>query len=160
MTPDAAYRAALKLLAGRELSEAQIRQRLLRRGFSSDAVADAVERLRQGGALDDERTAAMIARKEASVRHRGAVRARRAVEQAGISAAVARKVVGEIFSAIDSTALLEQALVKRLHGRTQFANLEELGRVQRYLIGQGFEPAAVRAALRARGNFPNDDDGQ
>jgi regulatory protein len=145
-----AYLTGLKMLARRELSEKQVRQRLLQDGYSSEAVGEAVDRLRAERAIDDERVAAVIARTQTTVRRRGAIRVRREIEQAGISSSVARRVVEETFEAIDSSALLEQTLTKRLHGRQHIVDQKELQRLHRYLIAQGFEADAVMKALNTR----------
>ena len=48
-----AYVAALRLLAQRRLTEAQLWQRLDRKGFAEAAIREAVERVRRDGFLDD-----------------------------------------------------------------------------------------------------------
>ena len=50
------------MLGRRELSEAQVRQRLARRGHEPDSVDAAVARLRQERAIDDTRVAEAIVR--------------------------------------------------------------------------------------------------
>jgi regulatory protein len=143
-----AYLDALRMLARRELSEAQIRQRLARRDHDPDLVDEAVARLKHERAIDDVRVAEAIARNETSVRKRGRLRVRRKIESAGIGAATAKHAVDEVFGAIDADALLESALAKRLrHGRA-IADDREFNRLYRYLIGQGFEPDRVLARLR------------
>src|SRR5439155_13257807 len=133
-----AYLHALKMLARRELSEAQVRQRLARSAYQQQAIDSAVARLRDERALDDMRVAGAIARTETSVRGRGKLRVRRQIEQAGIASATARRVVDEAFESIDADALLEASLAKRLRGRPQIADQAEFGRLYRYLLGQGF----------------------
>jgi SOS response regulatory protein OraA/RecX len=59
------------MLAGRELSEAQVRQRLIRRGHDAADIDTAIERLKSNGTIDDARAAAVIARRETTVRRRG-----------------------------------------------------------------------------------------
>ena len=145
-----AYVDALKMLARRELSEAQVRQRLARLGHGADAIDDAVARLRQERAIDDARVAEAIARSESSLRRRGKVRARRRIEVAGISSAAARDAVEQVYGAIDADALLEAALARRLRGRAAIADDREFQRLYRYLIGQGFESDKVLALLRKR----------
>jgi regulatory protein len=143
-----AYLDALRMLARRELSEAQIRQRLARREHDSDLIDEAVARLKDERAIDDVRVADAIARTETSVRKRGKLRVRRKIESAGIGAATAKHAVDEAFSAIDGDALLESALAKRLrHGRT-IADEREFNRLYRFLLGQGFEPDRALAALK------------
>ena len=136
------------MLGRRELSEAQIRQRLARRGHEPDAVDPAVERLRAERAIDDARVVEAIAHTETAVHGRGKLRVRRRIEQAGIAPAAARHAIDEVFDAIDDAALLEAALARRLRGRDRVAGETEFRRLFRYLVGQGFEPDRVMAALR------------
>jgi regulatory protein len=142
-----AYIDALKMLGRRELSEAQVRQRLARREHAPDAIDTAVARLREERAIDDARAAEAIARTQTSIKRRGKLRVRRQIEQAGIQPATARRAVDEVFGALDPDALLEASLARRLHGREQIANEAERRRLYRYLIGQGFEPDRVMEAL-------------
>src|SRR5262245_10965580 len=109
-----AYTDALRMLARRELSEAQLRQRLERRGYSSDEIDRAADRLRAERALDDVRVAEAIARTQTSVKRRGKIRVRQQIQQAGIAAAIANHVVNDVFDAVDQGALLEASLAKRL----------------------------------------------
>src|SRR5262245_52234326 len=75
-----AYVDALRMLARRELSEAQVRQRLRRRAHEEDAIQEAVDRLKRERALDDERVAEALARTETSVKRRGKLRVKQAIE--------------------------------------------------------------------------------
>ena len=143
----AAYLDALRMLARRELSEAQVRQRLTRRNHPGDAVDAAIDRLREERAIDDERVAEAIARTQTSVKRRGELRVRRQIEQAGIVPATARRVARRAFEAVDADELLKASLQRRLRGRQKAANQLELRRLYRYLVGQGFEPDRVLAAL-------------
>jgi regulatory protein len=143
-----AYVDALKMLGRRELSEAQIRQRLARREHAPDAIDAAVARLREERAIDDARVAAAIARTETGIRKRGRLRVRRKIESAGISPATARHAVDEVFGALDDDGLLESALAKRLRGGAAIADEREFNRLYRYLVGQGFEPPRVLALLK------------
>jgi regulatory protein len=138
------------MLARRELSEAQVRQRLARRGHGEDAIDAAVARLIEERAIDDERVAAAIARTETSVRRRGRLRVRRQIEHAGIAAPTARRAVDEVFGDIDNDAYLQASLAKRLRGRETIADDKAFQRLYRYLVGQGFESDQVVRALKAR----------
>ncbi len=143
-----AYLDALRMLARRELSEAQVRTRLQRREHSPDEIDAAVERLRGERAIDDVRVAEAIARTETSVKRRGRLRVRRQIEQAGISAATAKRVTEDTFDALDPDALIEASLAKRLGGRDRVADDREFARLYRYLAGQGFESERIIAILR------------
>jgi regulatory protein len=145
---DDTYLTALKMLARRELSEAQLRQRLLRRQHDPDAIEAALARLKSERSLDDERVAGAIARSETNLKKRGRYRVTRQIEAAGIASSIAKRIVDETFAAIDGDALIGQALARRLRGRTRIEDDREFQRLYRYLVAQGFEPDRVMALLR------------
>ena len=147
---DDTYLTALKMLGRRELSEAQLRQRLLRRQHDPDVIEAALTRLKSDRSLDDERVAGAIARSETNLKKRGRFRVTRQIEAAGIASSIAKRVVDETFAAIDGDDLLVQALGRRLRGRTSIADDREFQRLYRYLVAQGFEPDRVLALLRSR----------
>ncbi|HEY7170036.1 MAG TPA: RecX family transcriptional regulator [Vicinamibacterales bacterium] len=138
------------MLARRELSEAQVRQRLARRAHAEADIESAVARLKEERAIDDARVAAAIARTQVSDKRRGRLRVTRQIQSAGITGSVAKQAVDGVFQSIDSAALLESALAKRLRGRDRAVDDREFQRLYRYLIAQGFEPDRVMAALEKR----------
>ena len=138
------------MLGRRELSEAQVRERLARRGHDPDSVDAAVARLLEERAIDDVRVAEAIVRTQSSTRGRGRLRVLREVERAGIAAALARRAVDEVFGGLDPDALLEASLAKRLAKGEPVADEAEFRRLYRYLMGQGFEADRIIAALKAR----------
>ena len=138
------------MLGRRELSEAQVRQRLARRGHESNAIDAAIARLREERAIDDARVAEAIARNQSSIRRRGRQRVLRQIQGVGIAGSTARRAVDEVFGGLDPDALVEASLAKRLRGRERIADHAEFRRLYRYLIGQGFEPDRILRALKAR----------
>jgi regulatory protein len=145
---NAAYLDGLKMLARRELSEHQIRQRLARKGHDSDLIDEAVARLRQERAIDDARVAAAIARTETTVKRRGRLRVRMQIERAGIDKSIAKAALDDAFDRIDDDGLLEAALRKRLRDRNHIADQREFQRLYRYLTAQGFESERILRLLR------------
>jgi regulatory protein len=145
-----AYIDGLKMLGRRELSEQQVRQRLARKEYSPDEIDEAVARLREERAIDDQRVAEAIARTETVIRKRGKGRVRLQLQRAGIARDTARQALDDVFGAIDGDALLESSLRKRLRGREAIADDREFQRLFRYLVGQGFESDRVMLALRAK----------
>lgn len=138
------------MLARRELSELQVRQRLRRKGHDPDAIDGAIAQLREERAIDDQRVAEAIARTETSIKRRGKMRVRLQIERAGISKSAAKKAIDDVFESIDDEALLEASLAKRLRGREKIADDREFQRFYRYLIGQGFDHDRVMRALQRR----------
>ncbi|HSK11290.1 MAG TPA: regulatory protein RecX [Vicinamibacterales bacterium] len=155
----AAYAAALAMLSRRELSEAQLRQRLARREHPPEAVEAAVARLTASGLLDDRRVARAAARTEAQVRSRGRLRVVQRLRALGIDPEVAAAALDEVFEAVDEEALLEAAIARRLRGPSaRIVDAAHFRRLHQQLIRQGFQPSAVSRALKARSNVRSDDE--
>lgn len=138
------------LLGQRELSEAQLRTRLLRRGCPPDAVDEAVARLTRDRTLDDGRVARAAARLEARVRGRGPARVRQRLQSLGLAPEVVQDAVQEAFQDVDESALLDAALERRLRGQA-LDDLDDRGRARliRGLVGQGFSVGAVLRKVRS-----------
>ena len=154
-----AYVTGLRMLARRELSEAQLRLRLARRQFEPDDVDDAVERLQRDGSLDDRRTALACARTEAHVKRHGQRRVLRQLQTIGIARELAAAAVKEVFADVDEDQVIEQILERRLRQPGGSERIRPtLKRVHRYLLTQGFDAARVHAAIRSRArHVPHDD---
>jgi regulatory protein len=142
--------AALKMLARRELSEAQVRQRLARRGYDESEIEPAIERLKADRSIDDVRVAGAIARTEVSLKRRGKRRVVQQIQQAGISREAARRATDEIFEDLSEDTLLASALNRRLKSGRTIVDDREFQRLYRYLTRQGFDADDVVKALAAR----------
>jgi regulatory protein len=152
-----AYSDALALLARRELSVAQLRERLLDRDHSPGDVEDAVARLLESGALDDGRVARAYARTAANVKGRGRLRITKELLAMGIARDVVAVAVAEVFGELDERALIDRAIRKKLRSGRKPSTIQERARLYQFLMRQGFSPAAVSAAMRRLG--PDQDDG-
>ena len=147
---DRAYLDGLRLLARRELSESQVRDRLARRAHPAEDIDAAVARLKSERALDDARTAAAIARTASSVRRLGPRRVRRAIEATGIDSELAEAAVQSAFEAVDAATLIEAALERRLPSHHGPVDDRTAARLYRHLLARGHDPDLVGRALRAR----------
>lgn len=152
--PRSARQIALRLLARREYSASQIRQRLTDRDLPASDINAAIERLTDAGLIDDTRVAHALARRAAEVKLRGQSRTRREIEAVGIAPDIARAAVAAVFGELDEDAVLERAITKRVVGplreRGQFR------RVYQALLRQGFPPDRVAARLLARRDEADD----
>jgi regulatory protein len=166
--PDEAARAAyahgLRLLSGRELSEAAMRTRLAARGFADDAVDAATARLVQVGALSDQRAVKAVARTLVLVKRRGRLRARRELELKGFRAEDAATAVAELVSDDDEREAIERALDARLRARPAVRfDTAAMTRLYAFLIRKGFAAGAARDAVRRRfrtASLPDDAAGE
>jgi regulatory protein len=146
-----AYLDGLKLLARRELSAHELRERLLHRDHSREDVQAAIEQLLESGALDDGRLARAHARTAAGVKGRGRLRVMRELLARGIPNEVATAAVADVFGELDERTLISRALQKKLRGRPRVTDQAEHARLYQYLMRQGLTPAGVVAALRRIG---------
>jgi regulatory protein len=147
---DSARVAALKLLARRELSELQIHQRLVRRGYAVDEIDDAIAQLKSDKSIDDTRVAGAIARTETALKRRGRLRVAQQLARAGIARSTAREAIDRTFNELDDDALLQQALSRRLKGDRLIEDDREFQRLYRYLMAQGFEGDKILDVLKTR----------
>jgi regulatory protein len=145
-----AYLSALTMLSRRDLSERQLRDRLARKKFSEEEIDDALSRLRDQGAANDGRVAEAIARTAVTIKRRGRLRVKREIETAGISPAIARQALDVVFGDVDSDALLEAALARKLREGRTIDDAREFKRLYRYLAAQGFESDKIVAVLKRR----------
>ena len=146
-----ALTAALTWLSQRELSTAQLRERLARRQVPDAEIERVIARLTADRTLDDERVAMAAARTEATVRRRGRRRVLHRLHEIGIARDLAERAVDAVFGDLDEQALLDQAVARSLRGAS-LASLDRAAaaRLVRRLVAQGFDAGAVYARLRRR----------
>ena len=146
--PSDPYVYGLTALGRRELTERQLRSRLLRRGCSADDIDTAIARLKREGVLDNQRAALAFARTEARIKHRGPLRIQRALETMGIDRQAARRATYEGFEERPVDEALEAALQRKLRG--PIVDDRHAQRLVAYLVRQGFDLTAAIAAVRRR----------
>ena len=152
-----AYSDALRLLAGRELSDHDLRARLIDREHPPEEIDAAIERLKETGAVDDRRVAGAYARTASKVKGRGRLRVARELQAMGIARDVITEAVAEVFGDLDERALIDRAIQKKLRGGKKPTTVQERARLYQYLMRQGFTPAAVSGALRKLGSSASDE---
>jgi regulatory protein len=146
-----AYLDGLRLLARRELSVKELRDRLVDREHPAEEIDRAIEHLLETQALDDVRVARAYARTASKVKGRGRLRVMRELNAMGIAKETASEAVADVFADLDERSLIARALQKKMRGRSRIANAAEHARLYQYLMRQGFTPAGIVAALRTVG---------
>lgn len=147
--------AALRLLVGRELTAAELRERLSRRGFPPEAIDAALDRLVSERLVDDRRAALMRARQAATLRGRGPARVALELRRAGIAPELVSEAVAEVFEEIDQHALIERAIERKLGTSPVRDRARTFRRLHAHLVRLGFAPQEVYSALRARLGAPD-----
>lgn len=147
-----AYRSAVRRLASRPRTRAELRAGLVARGFEATIVAQVLERLEGAGVLDDAEVGRAMGR-EAERRRLGSVRVARDLARRGVPEDAATAVVRDAEAADLARA---RALVERRHPQAA-TDQRARARAFRFLIGRGFPVRVARAAVLDTGAH---DDGQ
>ena len=137
------------MLARRELSTTQLRDRLCDRGVTAPAADAAIEKLRSAGAVDDRRTALAYARQALTLKQRGRRRVLREVRALGIDRSVAETAVEEVYAGVDERELVEQVVARRHSGPIDTP--AAVRRAYQALYRQGFESGTIVSVLKAHG---------
>jgi regulatory protein len=135
---------ALRLLARRDYTSAELRAKLVEREVEPADVEAVIGSFTQEKLLDDRRVAAAHARTASQIKHRGRLRIRRELEARGIDRAAITEVLGELPEADEAAGI---ALFLQ---RKRPPMLDAAGR--RRLFGQlmrrGFSADSIAKALR------------
>jgi regulatory protein len=151
--PQAAYDAALRLLARREHSPLELHLKLEQRGFSAETIKPGLEQLREQGYLSESRFAESFARHRLSQGY-GELRIRAELRQHALGS----ELIGQALEALGADwHALAAAQVRRHFGAVP-DEPQARQRVLRYLTQRGFPSSAVREAL-SRGSELGDGEG-
>src|SRR3954468_24819860 len=139
MKPDrSAHLDALHMLARRELSTRQVRDRLIDREHDPAEIDAAIERLLASGSLDDGRVAQAYVRTALKVKGRGRLRIQRELQEIGIEKEIAAEALAASFGEVDERSLVRAALKKKRRTRTRIDPPAKYARLYQFLMRQGF----------------------
>ena len=136
---------ALRFLASRSRSEAEVRQRLASRGVDAQDIEGALERLRELGYVDDADFAAAVIRARTQRRARGRRLVAEELQAKGVSEDVAESVLNASYG--DELAVarpVAERQARRLQGRG-FAEFRQ--RLGAFLVRRGFEHATAESLV-------------
>jgi len=142
-----ARQRALRRLARRDHSEAELRRALARDGFSAETVDETLERLRTERYLDDRGFAERFARSRMAHQGLGRNRVRQALRQRGVSRAIIEAGVAAGLQEVSEAEAIE-ALARRYwrqHGRDE--PLQRIRKLWVFLLRRGFPPGPTRERL-------------
>lgn len=143
--PGTARLAAICLLGRRDYTVAELRQRLLAKGYVDTDVDAALDQLRAEGLQDDRRVAAAHVRTATRLKGRGPLRIKYELQARG----VAPDAIDDSTSAVSEEDVREA--IERLIARQRLPHplsREDRQRLFQRLIRRGFPADAVLAALK------------
>lgn len=144
--PASAKVLAVRMLARREYSRAELSQRLARKGIPRDDIERALDELNAGGYLSDARFAQALVKQKSGRYGKRAIA--HALREKGIAAPDAQAAMAPL-AAIDEVADAS-ALWQRRFG-TAPANQREKARQVRFLLSRGYGLSVALRVLRAAG---------
>jgi regulatory protein len=144
------FERAVKLLAAKPRSVAELRERLLRgKNTNGEVVETVIARLREYGYLNDERFAFGYASYKVKQRPLGRRRLARELKFKKVDSGVADAALELVFSETPEEQLIDQAIAKRLRLRGKPKNRLEAKSLFDHLLRQGFEFDLVSDKVRA-----------
>ncbi len=143
------FASALRLLSNRDMSEAELRRKLARFGFSTSEIDAAISKCHDYNYLDDRRYAMLRAR---NLAHSGKGVGRKIIldlKQRGIDETTAYQVLEEISAEIPPEQVMRDLLQRRFsHFDYHQADDRERRRVIGYLQRRGFPLDLIFGVLR------------
>jgi regulatory protein len=152
------FERAVKLLAAKPRSVAELRERLLKGKGTDEAVVNTViSRLQEYGYLDDERFAFSYASFKVRQRPVGRRRLERDLKFKKVENAVANEALELVYTETPEEQLIDQAIAKRLRIRGRPKNRAEAKSLFDHLLRQGFGFELVWDKVRALSEHAEDD---
>jgi regulatory protein len=153
------FERAVKLLAAKPRSIAELRDRLLQGKDADEAVVNTViTRLQEYGYLDDERFAFSYASYKVKQRPVGRRRLERDLKFKKIESGVANEALELVYTETPEEQLIDQAIAKRLRIRGRPRNRVEAKSLFDHLLRQGFAFELVSDKVRALATDYTDED--
>jgi regulatory protein len=143
---------ALNLLSRRDHSEAELRKKLFPKGFSAEALDEAMARLQSAGYLDDRRFARSFA--ESALRNgRGyGFRLRLELSRRGIADEIIEETLAALGDEYEEVTTLSELMARKFEGFDPHqADERQKRRVISYFQRRGFSLAAIVRVFRDRG---------
>jgi regulatory protein len=142
---------ALRVLAIRPHSEAELRQKLSRRAAAPENVTATLARLREYGFADDRKFSELFAASRLQNQGFGRFRVLRDLRNKRVSSAVAEQAVSEAFAGTDEAELANNFLQRKYRGKnlSEFLSEEKnLAAAYRRLRTAGFRSGVALSVLK------------
>jgi len=140
---------AVRMLARRPLTRAEVRTRLHDRGYPEPDIEEALARLDSIGAVDDAALARHWVEVRSARKGHGARRLIRDLEARGVDPGIAQRALVEAVEGdgVDLDAVLRREAGKRVRALGARRDRRAYARVYTALLRAGFEPGEIHEAL-------------
>src|SRR5215475_1612946 len=144
-TLNRAKQQAYRHLAYRSQTSSELRDRLLRHGYTAAIIDDVLRQLASDGYIDDRKLALDWARYRLQTKPLGRRRLAWELQRRGIPSELLEEVLREVYSEFDEVMLAEQAARKRLRSKGLPRSVRDRQQHARYLLSLGFDADTVAA---------------
>ena len=145
---DRTMNRAVKLLAAKPRSVAELRQRLLEKNWTNDAIVTGViEKLKEYNYLDDAQYARNVALSKLRQKPQGKRRLQFVMSRKKLDRETVDAAIEEAFEKIPETELIEAAIEKRLRLKGHPETREEKKKFYDHLLRQGFDYDLIREKM-------------
>lgn len=167
-----AWATAIGLLARRDLSEEEVRLKLLDREFAEREVEETVSRLRERRYLDDRALALAVARARSRTKHHGPLKVRAYLSKRQIPEELAREAIRVEFpegAELERAEIALRRMARSTNPNPSAGGRDEPGsdarrkanaRLFRRLVARGYSWEAARRALSELGLPPEESRGE
>lgn len=138
---------ACKLLSYRQRSTKELTQRLKRKGFTSKAIRETVEYLRQLDYLNDENFAKSWIHDKMRSRPAGLTLFRYELRRKGIAGEVLQRALSEYASNYNEYEVAKNVAITQRNRYKDLASLKVKKRIYGYLLRRGFAQDAILQAI-------------
>jgi SOS response regulatory protein OraA/RecX len=153
------FQRAVKLLAAKPRSIAELRERLLEKQWTNEEVVEAVlERLKEYGYLNDERFAFGYAAFQVRQKPVGRQRLQRALQLKKVDRETADEAIKLVFEETPEEDLIDRAIAKRVRLRGLPQTRAETKSLLDHLLRQGFSYELAMKKVRAASAANVDED--
>jgi regulatory protein len=136
---------AVKLLAAKPRSVAELRQRLLEKLWTDEKIVDGViEKLKEYKYLDDEQFARDLAVSKLRQKPQGRRRLQQTMSQKQLDKDVVAAAISEAFETLPEEKLIDEAIQKRLRLKGKPETREDLKKFLDHLLRLGFSYDLIR----------------
>ncbi len=147
--PSSCFDRAVRILALRDHSRAELHRKLTAAGHAPEEIEDALRRLSELGYLDDARFAEEYARQLSESGKVGRMAAVRKLLAAGIDRNTAETAAAQAFDGVDERARAEELIRRRFpQAADGSADVRARARAARFLAGRGFSGSVIAQVLR------------
>ena len=150
---------AIKLLAAKPRAIAELRERLLEKLWTDEAIVDdVIQRLKEYGYLDDEQYASDLALSRLRQRPQGKRRLQQTLSQKQLDKKVVAGAIQSAFEKIPEEDLITAAIEKRVRLKGRPATREDLKKFYDHLLRRGFSYGLIREKMSSIGGPDPDEE--